>query len=507
MKYYLTNLLVENPDDAMAVRAKVAAALKIPQKSFRYHVDKRISELAAGGCRVRLNVIVDTNEFVRDTSIVFFHEDAKLSIPKAKDDGEIVVIGAGLTGLLCAKVLLDGGAKPVIIEQGPKYEDRETSRGVFERNGIFNPKSNTRLGFGGHAIYTGGYVRFDNTPISKYLQDDMSKRLGDNAILTDETFYMPSSKMKQYLTSLAEEITTRGAAIHYGWEVTKIRTFLGKVKGIEFKDGDVVGQYKASRVIFCGSDDYPAFIETQIKRQIPSKWGVGIVIENRQRKVDAAYYKNDPKRFPAFVEQESFDTKNGFRVDFVSPLNSCSIFPYGTKENSVSIMPGIVDRRINENAYMSLMVSPKSSSGDLGNPLVDIARSSFRSSMPYSCPSESLGDFMANKEPYRYRAIKPTSARGFYLSNLNALIPGPIGDALRYAVAQLRKRYPFFLEDEAAVSGFILRRLPACGKDFAGMPTPSKGFFATLGDGPFPYELSRSAKKGIGLALICLKQG
>ena len=298
---------------------------------------------------------------------------------------------------------------------------------------------------------------------------------------------------------------SRGGEIHYGREITKIRSFLGRVKSVDFLDGKFTGQYKASRVIYCGSDDYPAFLEQQIKQEIPSKIAIGIVVENRQRKVDAAFYKNDPKRFPPFVEQDAFDTKSGFRVDYVSPLSSCSIFPFGTKENSVSIMPGIVNKRINENAYMSLTVSPKDKGKYSPSTLVDIARSSFHSSMPYSCPSESLGDFMNGKEPYRYRAIKPTSARGFYLANLSALLPEEISLALKQAITHLRKRYAFFLEDEAAVSGFILRRLPDCNKDFAGMPTPLKGFYATIGDGPFPYDLAKSAKKGIRLALLCLK--
>lgn len=504
MKYYLTNILVDNPDNAIEVRSKIASALKISERSLRYKIDKRMSELAVGGCRIRINAIVDTSEFVRDTSVVFFHEDAKLVVPKNKQGGEAIVIGAGLTGLMCAKILLDGGIRPIVLEKGQNLNDRETARTVYEHNGIFNAKSNFRIGFGGHAIYTGGYVRFDNSPESRFLQDDLHRRLGDTSITTDDTFYLPSGRMKLYLSSLAEEILSRGGEILYGCEAKKIRTFLGKVKSIEYTDGTVLTSYKTGRVIYCGSDDYPAFLEEQLKKEIPSKWGVGIVIENRQRKVDAAFYKNDPKRYPVFIEQESFSTKNGYRVDFVSPLNSCSIFPFGTKENSISIMPGIVDRRINENAYMSLMVSPKGE-GKIQNPLVDIARASFRSSMPYACPGESLGDFLMQKEPYRYRTIKPTSARGFYLANLNNLVPTEVADALRYSVLQLRKRYPFFLEDEAAVAGFMLRRLPDCPKDFGGMPTPFKGFFATIGDGPFPYELSRSAKKGIRLALLCLK--
>lgn len=507
MKYYLTNLVVNDPDNAVEVRSRIAAALRIPEKSLRFHVDKRISELSAGGCLIKINAIVDTNEFIRDTSVVFFHEEAKLSIPKSRTGGEAVVIGAGLMGLLCAKVLLDGGIRPIILEKGQPLSDRETAKTVFEHNGIFNPKNNARIGFGGHAIYTGGYVRFDSTPESRFLQEDLHRRLGDSIILTDDTFYLPSGKMKQYICSLEEEIRSRGGEIHYGFEATKIRSLLGRVKSIEFSDGKVSGSYKTNRIIYCGSDDYPAFLEQQIKQALPSKWGVGVAIENRQRKVEAVYYKGDIRKYPVFIEQDAYETRNGFRIDYISPLNSCSIFPYGIKENSVSIMPGIVDKRINENAYMSLMISP---SGDQNKDLValeEIARASFHSTMPYSCPSESLGDFLAKKDPLRYRAIKPTSPRGFYLANLHSLIPPQVGETLREAILKLRKRYPFFLEDEAAISGFILRRMPICRKDFAGMPTPIKGFYATIGDGPFPYELSKSARKGIELALLCLKTG
>ena len=504
MRYFLHNLQIEASDNAVTIRRKVADALRIPERSFRYNIVARSSELRQGGCVIRANIVIDTNEFIRDTSVIFYHENPKLDIAKMPGK-EIIVIGAGIAGLLAAKVVLDAGAKPIIFDQGKDLDEREMARGVYEKSGIFDPKNNIRLGFGGHAIYTGGYLKLDYSPESKYLQQDIAEKLDDKSILTEEICYLPASKTKKYLLLLKQEILDRGGEFHFGCEINKIKAVFGRVKGVEYNEGGIQRFRKAERVIYCGSDDYPSFLQKYLRTELPRNWAIGVVVENRQRKVESAYYGAYPKAYPPFIEAGSFMAKNNFEVHFVSPLNSCTLFPFGIRENAISIMPGVVDRKINENACMPIVVLPKDGAKIDGDPLLEVARSSFKSSMPYSCPSESLSDFLLRKEPYHYRLIKPTSPRGFYLSDLNSHLPGPVADALHYGILQLKKRYPFFLEDDSAVSGFILRRVVNVPPDFGGLPCPLKGFYALFGDGLFPQEISASAYKGIAIAALAVK--
>ena len=102
MKYYLSNLLIKPTDTQTMIKTKVAAALRIPERSFRFSILSKASELRPGGCVIRANIAVETNEFVRDTSVVFFNERPKLEIPKIGPK-VIGIIGAGIAGLLAAK--------------------------------------------------------------------------------------------------------------------------------------------------------------------------------------------------------------------------------------------------------------------------------------------------------------------------------------------------------------------------------------------------------------------
>ena len=504
MKYYLSNLLIKPTDTQTMIKAKVAAALRIPERSFRFSILSKASELRPGGCVIRANIAVETNEFVRDTSVVFFNERPKLEIPNIGPK-VIGIIGAGIAGLLAAKVVLDAGGKPIVFDKGKDLPEREMARDVYEKNGIFDPKNNIRLGFGGHAIYTGGYLKLDHSPESIYFQEDLAARLNDKAILTEEIAYLPASKIKKYMMLLKEEILSKGGEFRFNSEVTKIKSLFNRLKGIDYSEGKNNRSIKLDALIYCGSDDYPAFLQKHLREKLPVSWAVGVVVENRQRKVETAYFGSNAKAYPPFIEAGSFPSKNGFDVHFVSPLNSCTIFPFGVEENSVSIMPGVVDRKINENACMPIVVLPKDGSKLVNNPLTEIARSSFKNSMPYACPSESLSDFLLRKEPYHYRVIKPTCPRGFYLGDLNSFLPGPVADALHYGIATLRKRYPFFLEDDSAISGFILRPVVDVPKDFGGLPSPMKGFYALTGDGLFPQEISASARKGVAIAASCVQ--
>ena len=82
--------------------------------------------------------------------------DSKISISINKPQPQIIIVGAGPSGLFAAITLIQAGLKPIILERGEPVEIRGRDIGALFNRKVLNPESNLCYGEGGAGTWSDG---------------------------------------------------------------------------------------------------------------------------------------------------------------------------------------------------------------------------------------------------------------------------------------------------------------------------------------------------------------
>ena len=144
-----------------------------------------------------------------------------------KFDKSPIVIGAGPAGLFAAYTLALNGAKPILVEQGKKVEDRQKDVDDFINNGKLIPTSNVQFGEGGAGTFSDGKLTTGvNNVLNKTVLETFVKFGAPNQILYLNKPHMGTDNLVKIVRNMREEIIRLGGKV----------LFETKVIGFEYDD-------------------------------------------------------------------------------------------------------------------------------------------------------------------------------------------------------------------------------------------------------------------------------
>lgn len=464
MKYYVDNIYAPLQANERDIRAILANQLGVSEGMFRFHVVKRRMVLVNNKPCLRYDAVVDTFEFVRNTSLHFFEGHSELRLPRYEEKTQPVIVGAGFTGLFAAYLLAKSGAKPIVLEQGEETEARKNTCAFLESRGAIATASNFRNGEGGSAAMFGGYVeQLPNIAENDFLLRAF-KDIGLNNYPEIEDFRFTSAEEALHAVRFMEKtIRSAGGEILFSSRIQSVERFLSYPKAVTYTQNGTRKTIKTKAVILAsGTSEYSLYAAMMCRfplRDVPPR--LACFVETNGRDFESEYYgRGRTGAFPPLFLQEKIPNRwnRDIRLDFA--------YPNATLVNG-AIEPNTLDLRLvqnpwsgNGNAIACLSVSLKKEEAERmskeGSPAFAsrFLGECCKKETPHAAPAETLDDFLSKKEPLLLGPIRSSCRGGVYLMNLHRLLPRDLDEAFTHGLYQAARKFPLLLRGGSVLVGF-----------------------------------------------------
>ena len=139
-----------------------------------------------------------------------------VEVPQDRSDRRPVVVGTGPAGLFCAWRLVQGGAKPRILERGPEVVERSKRWHRFIEGGEFDPECHLLFGEGGAGTYSDGklYTRVQDPRVPEVLQVLVDHGAPEE-ILVDGRPHVGSNLLPSIVKRMRVALEEQGARFYF----------------------------------------------------------------------------------------------------------------------------------------------------------------------------------------------------------------------------------------------------------------------------------------------------
>lgn len=520
MKYLVNGVMVPLSQDPREIRTIIARKLSIPENSFRYEIVNRGLRYSPEETYLKCQVVIDTANFVRDTSIGFYKQIPELIIQPSRLKDRPVIIGAGLAGLFAGLVLAEAGARPIIIEMGKDLPKREKDVEGFEKNGDYMVFSNYTRGLGGKNGFCGGLIsteRMDS--YTQYALDRFLQFGMPSTAKLDETSYLSAGMTRDLCRRVVSLIKSCGGEFHFERRFSNITRFLGSLTGIEYAEGLTRGSMKAKHVLLTVGIPYRPLLKHLVSHHVPlqkQKYYLGFHIEHRQHDFDNMVFGHGRPHLdvPALNISEHLRSKGKRDIFYGFARPNGKVINVSNTANEVVFDSGFPNSAESTNMVSSLLCSVSNLGAgekDLWSEeqfLYSLFSSSFHKEIPCAAPSELLEDFMEGREPFRFGRTKTSATRGAYLYSLQSILPIEVSNSLKEAIEEISRKFPIFREGDPIITGLTLGNSYPVGieADEDGR-TKCRGVYAALPPSGKEETLLEEAARGIKAALTILNEG
>lgn len=459
---------VKLPIDKDESELKKLAEKKLGGKAGYFAIKKKSLDARDKG-NIRF---VYTIEFSRESK----KEELRVlpKIPKAKlPKDPVLVVGSGPAGLFATLRLLEYGFQPILIERGAPVEEREKKIHLFCTEKKLDVNTNVQFGEGGAGTFSDGKLNTQtHSPLNREVLETFVRFGAPKEILWLSKPHVGSDNLKTVVKNMRKSIQNNGGQVLFHTRLDDLRFTDGRVTGavITKLNADMVGGkteiLPVSAVVLAVGHSARDTFERLLSRGVPMRskdFAVGVRIEHLQSKIGFSQYGNAYSKLPSA------------EYKLVSHASSRSAFTFcmcpggyvmpATSEEGMVVTNGMSNYArdgVNANSALIAQVSKTDFIGD--DPLAgmrfqrDLERKAFRAGGgTYSAPVQRLGDFLQDKETSRFGDVQPTYSAGVTPSDLRAVLPAPLIDALKNATLDMDRRLRGFADPDALLTAVETR--------------------------------------------------
>lgn len=449
MKYLLDKFPCDPNDSLANIRVAVAKRLGLATSVIRVEILRRRLSWTGTKLLMVYDLVVDTNEFIRDTSIRFLPDPETMRVKSYPYRDTPVIVGAGFTGLYLALRLAQSGANPIVLERHPETLNSNKT--------LQNPDKITS--YGGFFGRSGGVFMHD----SKLLDEEIFQRLVRLGRIQpsskDRVYFLTPEDCVALTTSFVKEIRSLGGQVLFDAQWIGNDYFLGKLKRVHYLRNGKEETLKTRTLVFTnGYIDHETALclKTAGIDVMASGLQIGVLIEYPWTDMKTSFLKGQRPTWPEFFIHESFKSKNGRGIHLYGPFSMGEIHAHGPLlDNEIRLANDGVREQTAKFIY-GIDLSPAEArfviSPD-GSP--SLHQMLYRKDKPLSVPVESISDFVHKSEPWKITKLKSTYKRGIFIENLHTFLPDNISDAFQYGLVHLAKYYPMLSSPRGLVYGFL----------------------------------------------------
>lgn len=205
---------------------------------------------------------------------------------------QVVIIGAGPTGLFAALKLIEAGIQPIILERGKDVRSRRRDLAALNKEGILNTESNYCFGEGGAGTYSDGklYTRSTKRGDIERVLNLFVKFGAPQNILYDAHPHIGTNKLPQIITAMRRLITDCGGKFLFEKKVVDFIITGNKIKSVATADRD---NFSGDAYILATGHSARDIFELLHKKNIlieAKPFALGVRIEHPQSLIDNIQY-------------------------------------------------------------------------------------------------------------------------------------------------------------------------------------------------------------------------
>lgn len=428
--------------------------------------------------------------------------------------GTVAVVGAGPCGLFCALYLAGCGIKPILFERGESVDNRAETCKNFVKTAILNENSNVQFGEGGAGAFSDGKLntQVNNERVTRVIRD-LARFGAPQEITYLSKPHVGSDKLPQTVKNLRQEIIALGGEVLFNAKVSGFDIKNGELKGVFYKKEGVEEFLKCENcVVACGHSARDLFdvLQKSGAAMEQKPFAVGFRIEHLQREISKAQYGEEYKKLPA--ADYKLVSHAGERDVFTFCMCPGGyVMPASSEKNMLAVngMSEYARDGVNANSAIVCAVTPADFEGSDALAGVRFQRELETKAFNfgggnYRAPVQKVGDFLKNKESFKFGEILPTYPLGTSFNNLHEFYKKSMTDSIKCAIIDMNKRLKGFLNDDSILTG-VESRTSSPLRILRGENCESlniKGLFPAGEGAGYAGGITSAAADGIKVALL-----
>ncbi|MCR5877098.1 NAD(P)/FAD-dependent oxidoreductase [Phenylobacterium sp. J367] len=385
-----------------------------------------------------------------------------------------VVIGAGPCGLFAGLILAEAGFRPIILDRGKVVRERTKDTWGLWRRGELNPESNVQFGEGGAGTFSDGklYSQIkDPRFLGRKVLTEFVQAGAPAEILTEAHPHIGTFRLVTMVESLRAKIEALGGEYRFGHRVTDIALDRApdgtkRLRGLHLHTGEFLETDQAVFAVGHSARDTFEMLHGHGVHIEAKPFSIGFRIEHPQSWIDRALFgpcAGHPG-LGAAAYSLSHHCANGRTV------YSFCMCPGGTVVAATSepgrvVTNGMSQYSRNErNANSGFVVGIDPSDYGSGHPLAGIelqrrleSAAYVAGGSNYFAPGQLVGDFLAGRASTTLGGVVPSYKPGVTPTDLAALMPDYVVDAMREALPVFGRKIPRYDDPEAVLTGVETR--------------------------------------------------
>lgn len=434
-----------------------AKKLKVSESEIKYLRIIRKS-IDARQKNIKVNLLLEAflkKEVIKEDKISFKYRNVSNS-------PEVVIVGAGPSGLFAALRLIECGIKPVIIERGKNVEERRIDINELEQSHVLNNDSNYCFGEGGAGTFSDGklYTRSKKRGDHNKVLEVLHFHGADESILYETHPHIGSDKLPSVISNIRRTILDAGGRIYFNSKLTDIVIKGNNISSILLSDGSkVVSQAVILATGHSSRDVY--YLLNNKKILLENKnFAMGIRIEHPQELINEIQYRRKKIEYLPAASYNVVQQVNGRGVYSFCMCPGGQIVPASTGLGEIVVNGMSESSRgsyfANSGLVVQIFPADYSSFGNDGLSAMKLQetfeKSAFENSnKDLTAPAQRVVDFLNSKTS---SSLPKTSyIPGVISSPLHNWMPEFISSTLKTGLKEIGKKMKGFISQEALMVG------------------------------------------------------
>lgn len=403
-----------------------------------------------------------------------FNKVKEFNIPKIKaintDKKNVVIVGAGPSGLFSALTLVQNGIFPIVIEQGESVENRKISVDKFLKNGNLNVLSNVQFGEGGAGTFSDGKLTTGiNSPYCKKVLQEFVNFGAPEQILYLSKPHIGTDNLINIIQNIRNYIISKGGSFLFNTKVVDFNIINGKIISVSCLNNSNLQEISASHVVLAighsSRDTFEKLYEKGINME-KKNFSVGVRIEHLQEEINKSQYGSFTNlKLPPAEYKLAYHSPNTGRSCYTFCMCPGGVVMASSSEKNTIVSNGMSNfLRNGKNANSALLVNVVPNDFPSESPLAGIyfqknleEKAFVLGGSNYYAPIQRVEDFLQDKKSTFIGKIEPTYLPGVTLSNLNDILPEFVSSTLKEGILYFNNKLEGFANPDSILTGVETR--------------------------------------------------